>query len=67
MSDKQRKAQPKQGEPTESEQSRRFKEAARELGADQSEEAFNEALRKLARAPVRKETKGKAKKGASKA
>jgi hypothetical protein len=32
-------------------QSRRFVEAARELGADQSEEAFAETLRKIAKAP----------------
>jgi hypothetical protein len=33
------------------EQSQRFVEAARELGADQSEEAFDETLRKIAKAP----------------
>jgi hypothetical protein len=33
-------------------QSQRFIEAARELGADQSEEAFDEALRRIARAPA---------------
>jgi hypothetical protein len=37
---------------SQSEQSDRFIKAARELGADQSEEAFDEALRKLARAPA---------------
>jgi hypothetical protein len=30
-------------------QSERFKEAARELGVDESEERFNEALRKVAK------------------
>jgi hypothetical protein len=32
-------------------QSRRFKEAARELGCEESEERFNTALRKVASAP----------------
>jgi hypothetical protein len=42
------------------EQSRRFIKAARELDADQSEEAFNEALRKVASAPA--EPRGKKRK-----
>lgn len=39
---------PKRDEPM-TQQSERFKEAARELGCDDSEEAFDEALRKVAK------------------
>jgi hypothetical protein len=50
-----------------SRQGHKFIEAARELGADQSEEAFDEALRKIAQAPARKGSKsGKTKKPPSK-
>ena len=35
-------------------QSLKFKEAAREHGCDESEEAFNEKLRKLAENPPKK-------------
>ena len=37
------------------EQSQRFIEAARELGCDESEERFNEALKKVAKAPAAKQ------------
>ena len=41
---------PRKTEPaTEKSQRQRFKEAARELGCDDSEEAFDEALKKVAR------------------
>jgi hypothetical protein len=41
-------------------QSERFKQAARELGCDDSEERFRELVQKLARAgPQHKPTKGK--------
>lgn len=45
-----------------SEQVDRFREAARELGCDQSEERFDAALRKVAKAPALEEDKPKAKK-----
>ena len=47
------------GKTTES-QHEKFKTAARELGADESEEHFKERLRKIAKAPVPKDQpKGK--------
>jgi hypothetical protein len=45
----------KRSRTKEQEQSRRFVEAARALGADQSEQAFDDALRRIAKAPVRSE------------
>ena len=38
-------------------QSERFKEAARELGCDESEERFDEALRKIGKAKPKDEAK----------
>jgi hypothetical protein len=43
-------------------QSQKFRETARALGADQSETAFNTALKKVAKAPPRKQLKPKPKK-----
>jgi hypothetical protein len=40
-------------------QSRRFIEAARELGCDEDEAKFDEKLKKVAKAPVRHVSKGK--------
>jgi hypothetical protein len=37
--------------PKDKAQLKHFKEAARELGADESEEAFDKALKKIAQAP----------------
>jgi hypothetical protein len=42
---------PKSRDETRQDQYKRFIEAARELGADTSEEAFDRALRKVASAP----------------
>jgi hypothetical protein len=41
-------------------QAERFKEAARELGADDDEDAFNEKLRRLARQKPKGKDKDKA-------
>jgi hypothetical protein len=41
----------KKTEPTTESQSERFKQAARELGCDDSEERFVETVRKVAKAP----------------
>lgn len=41
------------------EQSRKFKEAARELGCDESEEAFDETLKRLGKAPPQPKEKPK--------
>ena len=47
-------------------QATKFKEAARKLGCDESEERFNEALKKVARhKPVKPEEKRKPKEPAS--
>jgi hypothetical protein len=43
-------------------QASRFREAARMLGCDESEEAFNAALKKVAKAPPPKESKSQPKK-----
>ena len=43
--------QPKPPKPDDPEQSRKFMEAARELGCDDSEERFIETVRKVASAP----------------
>jgi hypothetical protein len=45
-------------------QAQKFREAARAVGADHSESAFNAALKKVAKAPPRKESKPKARKPA---
>jgi hypothetical protein len=42
----------------------KFREMARVLDADQSEAAFNAALKKVAKSPPPKESKAKAKKSA---
>ena len=39
---------------TDADQYKRFVEAARELGTDESEDAFQRAVRKVAKAPVDK-------------
>ncbi len=44
-------AKPKPPKPDDPEQSKRFIEAARELGCDESEERFIETVRKVASAP----------------
>lgn len=54
------KAKPAPAGENKVDQSQRFVEAARELGADQSEEEFDEALKRIGRAPVRKGGKAKA-------
>lgn len=43
-------------------QSQRFIEAARELGCDESEERFDAALKKVAKAPAPKQEEAPAKK-----
>jgi hypothetical protein len=45
-------------------QAQKFREAARAVGADHSESAFNAALKKVAKAPPPKEPKPKPKKRA---
>jgi hypothetical protein len=47
-----------------SSQLHKFREMARVLDADQSEAAFNAALKKVAKSPPPKESKAKAKKSA---
>lgn len=42
-------------------QKEKFKEAAREIGADESEEAFDDKLRRLAKPGQPKDKKGKPK------
>jgi hypothetical protein len=39
---------------TQAEQSERFKETARKLGADETGEAFERAMRRIARPPVKR-------------
>jgi hypothetical protein len=45
-------------------QSQKFRETARALGADQSESAFNAALKKVAKTPPKAESKPNKKKAA---
>lgn len=52
----------KRPEKPTSEQSRKFIDAARELGTDDDAEAFKERLKKLVKVPVSKATTSKAKK-----
>ncbi len=52
---------PKTPKPDDPEQSKRFIEAARELGCDDSEERFIETVRKVASAPPARNVPSKAK------
>ncbi len=50
------------GKKTESnKQAKKFQQAAKDLGCDESEEVFDEKLKKVASAPPPKDTKDKAK------
>lgn len=48
---------PKKNSKSDEEQSRSFIETARKLECDESEERFDEALKKVAKAPPHKKTK----------